>query len=373
MFNRYKKIIQSLCAITVISLATVGTSFAQLGDAGAILRAGADDANLLMENYLAPFGKGFGADLNTGWFNTAKPHKKLGFDISINVAGAIVPTSDQVFNVNDLNFNELELISGSPETPTISGSESSNTEMGITYTNPQTNQEETLTSFIVPGGTGFPYVPSPMIQASLGLIKDTDITVRYVPETDIDPIDGSVGLLGFGIKHGINQWLPGGGALPVDISVQFGYTTFNSDAGFEVLPENDPDTYNEFPASTWEGQGVELETSATTFNAIVGKTLPIISVYGGVGLESSTTTIASPGSYPLTVPNENYNNASDPSFGYPKVIERVDSPVDIEIEGDNSFRAFAGTRIKLAILQISASYTLSTYSSFNVGFGISFR
>ena len=373
MINIYKKIFKSLCAIAIISCTTVGTSYAQLDDAGAILRAGADDANVLMKSYIAPFGKGFGANLNTGWFNTAQTHKTLGFDLSINVAAAIVPSSGQSFNVNDLTFDELELISGSPNAPTISGNESSDTEMGITYTNPQTNQEETLTSFIIPGGTGFPYVPSPMIQASLGIIKDTDITVRYVQETDIDPIEGSVGLYGIGVKHGVNQWLPGGSALPVDISVQFGYTSFNSDAGFEVLPENEPDTYNEYQPSTWEGQGIELETSATTFNAIVGKTLPIISIYGGVGIESSTTTIASPGSYPITVPNENYNNAGDPSFGFPKVIERVDSPVDIEIEGDNSFRAFAGTRLKLAIFQISASYTLSTYSSFNVGFGISFR
>ncbi|MEX0724453.1 MAG: DUF6588 family protein [Gracilimonas sp.] len=373
MINSYKKIVENIFAIVVISATASGMAYAQLGDAGAILRAGADDANLLMESYLAPFGKGFGADLNTGWFNTAQTHKTLGFDISINVAGAIVPTSDQVFNVDNLNFNELERLDGSAEAPTISGDEFSNTEMGITYTNPQTNQEETLTSFVIPGGTGFPYVPSPMIQASIGIIKDTDITVRFVPETDIDPIDGSVGLFGFGVKHGINQWLPGGGAIPVDLSVQFGYTSFNSNAGFDIDPESGTDIYNEYQASTWDDQGMELETSATTFNAIVGKTLPIISVYGGVGIESSTTTISSPGSYPITAPNENYNNAGDPSFGYPKVIERIDSPVDIEIEGDNSFRAFAGTRIKLAILQISASYTLSSYSSFNVGFGISFR
>ncbi len=374
MFNNWKKIIKGLCAVSVLSLATAGHVQAQLGDAGEILRGGAADANTLLESYLAPFGEGFGANLNTGWFNQAKAHGTLGFDLSINAAVALVPTSSQTFNINDLTLSQLELLSGSTESPTIAGDNTSTSTMGITFTNPQTGQEEVLTSFDIPGGSGYPYVPSPMVQATIGIIKDTDVSLRYVPEVDIPVVDGSVGLFGFGVKHGLNQWLPGGKVLPVDISVQFGYTTFSSSASFEVDPEEGSDIYNPFPASTWDGQGLELETTAQTFNIIAGKKLPFISVYGGIGFENSTTSITTPGVYPITSVNPDYDpNSSDPAKNNQKIIESLDAPIDIEIEGSNNMRAFVGARLSIAILRISASYTQSTYSSVNVGVGFGFR
>lgn len=373
MFNKFKNITKSLCAVMLLSFAATSTAYAQLGDAGEILRGGADDANLLLDSYLSPYAEGFGANLNTGWFNQAKAHGTLGFDISLNVAAAIVPTSSQTFNVSELALSELEIISGSNSSPTIAGDEASTTTMGITYTNPQSGQEEVLTSFDIPGGVGFPYVPSPMVQASVGIIKDTDVTLRFVPEVDINPIEGSVGLFGFGVRHGLNQWLPGGKLLPVDLAVQFGYTTFNANSAFNVDPETGSDIYNPYNASQWEGQGMDMETSATTINAIVGKNLPFIAVYGGLGFESSTTTITTPGSYPITSINPDYDPQQNTEETREKIIESINAPIDLEIKGSNNIRAFAGFRLSIAILRISASYTLSNYSSANVGIGFGFR
>lgn len=386
MFNSFKKIIKGLCVLSVLSLTTTANVQAQLGEVGEILRAGAGDANTLLEKFLNPYINGFGADLNTGWFSTAKSHQKLGFDISINVAAAVVPTTDQIFNVNDLNLTELVLISGNPETPTIAGANSTDTRLGVLWDDPRTPQDDdVLFDFEIPSGTDFPYAPAPMIQASVGLIKDTDISLRYIPQTDfnVDPINSSLGLFGFGVKHGINQWLPGEKLIPVDLSVQFGYTAFNASAGFDVLPQDESsDVFNPYNDSNWDGQGIDLETKASTFNAIVGKTLPIISVYAGLGIESSKTTITTPGAYPLTspatpddqsqYPNEIYHPQDNPD-GATQIIREIDSPIDLEIKGSNSMRAFVGTRIRLTVLQISASYTLANYSTFNVGFGISLR
>jgi hypothetical protein len=375
MFNSFKKLMKFLPALAFFGIITAGTAKAQLGDAGAILRAGAKDANTLLDSYVSPYAKGFGANLNTGWFNTAKSHKKLGFDVSLNVAAAFVPSADQLFNVEDLTFTQLERISGNPVTPTIAGEDVTNTEMGVYWDDPRTpGSNDVLFSFDLPGGTGFPYTPSPMVQASVGLIKDTDISLRFVPTVEVPGVDADLGLFGVGIKHGLNQWLPGGKLLPVDVSVQFGYTTFNASAGFDVTPDAGADTYNSYPSTTWDGQGIDMETTASTFNAIVGKTLPFISVYAGVGFENSTTTISTPGSYPITSPNPNYDPfSSDPAKNSEKIIEKIDEPVKLEIDGSNSVRGFVGTRIKIAILQISASYTLANYSSFNVGFGIGLR
>ncbi|MGN8225037.1 DUF6588 family protein [Gracilimonas sp. BCB1] len=373
MFNKFKKITKGLCALSVISLATVGTVQAQLGDAGAILRAGADDANTLMESYLAPYTKGFGAGLNTGWFNTAKAHPTLGFDISLNVSAAVIPGSDQIFDVSQLALQQLEVVSGGSETPTVAGDKSTNTEVGIFATNPQNGNREEVARFGLPGGSGFPYAPAPMIQASLGIVKDTDITLRYIPEFTAPVVDAGVGLFGVGVKHGINQWLPGGKLLPVDLSVQIGYNKFNANANFNVNPEEGSDIYNPYNASQWDGQGIDLETTATTYNAIVGKTVPFISVYGGIGFETSKTSLQTPGAYPVTSFNPNYDpNSNDPETRE-KRIESVESPIDLEIKDNNSMRAFAGLRFSLAVFRISASYTISNYSTFNVGVGFGLR
>ena len=42
-----------------------------------------DDASNFLEAYFSPIGESFGAGLNNGWYNTAKPHKLGGFDITL--------------------------------------------------------------------------------------------------------------------------------------------------------------------------------------------------------------------------------------------------------------------------------------------------
>lgn len=364
-----------------LSVAITPRAQAQLGDAGEILRSGANDANLLMENYLKPFGAGFGANLNAGWVNTARAYKPLGFDLRANAGVALVPSVDQSFNVTSLAFQEVSLLGGPSTTPTISGEDVSSTRIGkeFTYTDGNGNQQtEELFSFVMPQGIGFPYVPAPMVQLTLGAMKDTDVSLRYFPTYDIEDV-GSIGLFGFGVKHGINQWLPGGDMMPVDLSVQFGYTSLDVSAEFDVQPVIDSDTFvpsgYEAGSARWNGQGADLKATGYTINALVGKTLPILSIYAGVGMESSKMTLKTPGNYPLTSPNDNYdpNAAAGSPDSYTKAIESMASPIDLNLDGENSFHAMGGLRIRLAILTISGSYTLAKYPVANLGVGISIR
>jgi len=355
---------------------------AQIGDAGEILRAGAGDATLLMENYLKPFGAGFGANLNAGWVNMARPHQPFGFDLRVNAGLAFVPSSDRLFNVNNVAFQELQLLSGSAATPTISGDDFTDTRLGrnFTYEDPNTGQNvtEELYSFMMPEGIGFPYVPAPMVQLTVGAVMDTDVSFRYFPSTQIDDV-GSIGMFGIGAKHGLNQWLPGGNTLPVDLSVQLGYTRLTMDASFEVLPDIDGETHvpqgYESNAARWRNQGMDFVASGFTGNVLVGKTFPVLSLFGGLGFQSSNVSITTPGSYPITVPNENYdpNAASGSPNSKPKIVESIESPIDLSLDGENSVHALAGFRIRLSLLTISGSYTLAKYPVANVGVGFSFR
>ncbi|MGK7371079.1 MAG: DUF6588 family protein [Candidatus Halalkalibacterium sp. M3_1C_030] len=359
----------------LFSFLVSSSAFAQVDNVGRILQASREDANLLVREYLKPFGSGFGASINTGWTNTAQPHKKFGFDITITAGLAVVPGSDKTFDVTQIGLQQLELESGPSTLQTINGADNVETSTLAAYETIN-GQRTKLFEFDMPTGTGFGYVPAPEIKAGIGLIKDTEIMVRYVPEVNINDY-GTFRQFGFGAKHGINQWLPGGNLLPVDISIMAGYTNLTVTSDFDITAEDvitDPNnTENPYAGqpSTWEGQKVEIDTDAFTINALVGKTLPIISVYGGVGFETSTMSIGTPGTYPTIVPNPDFQ--SDPQNEDPLIVDTIEQPIDVELKGGNSFHALAGFRLKLAVFHISASYTLSNYSTLNAGFGISFR
>lgn len=360
-------------ALLLLSFTGIQSASAQMGDTGDILRAGVADANILLQEYLRPLGSGFGADLNSGWVNSGRPYKTLGFDLRVNVAVSIVPTGDRAFNLNDFNFQNIERVGGATESQTAFGDNILGSEVGIFGNNPLTGQREEITRFTMPEGLGYPYVPAPMIQATVGVIKDTDISLRFTPSVEID--DFSLNLFGIGVRHGLNQWLPGGALLPVDLSVQAGYTKLTSGFGFDLQPDAGQDIYNPFSGTPalWDNQKIDFEATGFTGNLIVGKTLPIISVYGGLGFQTSSVTILSPGSYPITSFNPNFDPTSTTEETREKVIERLDDPINIAYDGANSIHALAGFRIRLAILTISGSYTLSNYSTANVGVGISFR
>jgi hypothetical protein len=370
---RFKKITLLFTSFILISLAGLNSAKAQFSDSGEILLSGVNDANLLLKEYLRPIGNGYGADLNSGWVNSARPYRTLGFDLRVSLAAAFVPMSDRTFLVDDMNFENLQRVGGPAESQTSFGDDISGSEMGVFATNPLTGLRQEVTRFTMPRGAGFHYVPSPMIQLTVGAIKDTDVSLRYSPTVTVD--DVSVSLFGFGIKHGINQWLPGGALLPVDISVQAGYTKLTSDIALNLQPQEGSDIYNPFSGNPtlWDDQKFDFEASGFTGNVLVGKNFPIIALYGGVGFQASKVSFRSPGAYPVTGFNPDFDPVDGSEETRQRRIERLDDPIDVSFNAENSVHALAGFRLRLGFIALSGSYTLSNYPVYNLGVGISFR
>lgn len=352
-----------LCIVGLLIFTVKPASAQEIDDVGIIISAGTNDASLLAREYLSPFANGFGSGLNAGWFNSAKSHNKFGFDIKITPSLVFVPGSDQTFDVRNLQsqFERLEWDNTStPITPTLNGDENVATSRFVIR---ESGLE--IGAFNMPEGSGFNFVPAPMIQASVGLIANTDLTLRYTPELNFDTF-GRIKLFGVGVKHGINQWLPGGNLLPVNLAVQAGFTSLDIDGNLDVQPDGTADS-DPFPASTWEGQEIVTSTNAFTANAIVSKDLPIISIFGGVGIESATMEIVAKGQYPIEVFDENNPGLT--------TIESIDGRdlIDFKIDSDNSVHALAGLKFKLAVFEISGSYTFATYPMAQASIGFSFR
>lgn len=286
-----------------------------------------EDGKSLIKAYLSPLGNSLGAALNNGWYNTAKPHHLGGFDVTITANLALVPSNAKTFNISESNRGTF---SGG-ETPTILGNK---TGKDVIYANQPI-------PFQMPGGLNTSLIPVPMLQAGVGLIKNTEIDVRFMPEIEISGV--STGLFGVGIKHDILQWLPIVDKIPIDVSFQAGYTKLSSEITLE-----DPNTNKKADAN--------LDVTATTFNILLSKKVAMFTAYGGLGYNSSKTVFNLDGEY----------NIAGMSFD-------VNELTEFEFESNNNIRANVGFRFQIAILAIQANYTFSEYPVATLGLGVSVR
>jgi len=281
----------------------------------------------LIEAYFTPIAKSFGASLNNGWYNTAKPHKLGGFDVTFTLNTVIIPNSAESFKIKD-SFGNI-FTSNAAEASTIFGN---NEETEMTYINSNTGIEY---EFDMPGGLKIHAFPLPMIQAGIGLIKKTAIDIRYMPMLNISN-NININLLGFGVKHDLLQWIPlMGDAIPISLSIQGGYTSLNTE-----LKISDQD--------------VELKTNATTINLIASKKILMITGYAGIGYNSATTTFT-----------------SQTKFNLDGII--FEEKIETSFESNKNLRTNIGLRLNLTIITIQADYTFSEYPTTTIGIGVSLR
>lgn len=326
----FKKIDMKLLRKSIVLLLSLiaGTLYAQ-EDVATFLKGSLNDAEKLSKAYLEPFGKSLGTSLNSGWYNSANPHGILGFDITFTVPITIPPSSDKTFDVSKLNLEYWQVKSGSSSTsPTVTG-KSSNSIL--------TDKATGLSELNMPDGANLKFVPAPMIQVAKGLPFHTEIVGRFLPTINISSV-GNFGLWGVGVKNEFKEFIPFVKRLPFSMSVLFGYTQFTSS----------------FDINKAQKQKLNFKSSGYTARLLVSKSIPVLTVYGGLGYNHSTTDISLKGTYNV------------------EGVGTVTDPVAFDF-ANNGFTANLGLRLKLAILAFHFDYSLGNYGIFNAGVGINFR
>lgn len=369
MTNRYKTITKTILGGLLLGFMIATPAKSQFTDIGAFLDAGAEDASILTKEYLKPFPTGFGTGLNAGFTESASPKKLFGFSLQIRPSVAVVPSSAQSFDVSQLGLQKIRVASGeNPIAQTISGSKGSGPLLEI-FDDPNDPNRNKLGEINMPGGTGFSFVPTPIVQASIGLIKKTDVTVRYLPETGISDF-GDISILGGAIKHELGQYIPGGKLLPVDISLMVGFNQISINGNLDVPRGNrtrdttDP-TLVSNPNPNFDDQQVKTTTNTFVVNALVGKTLPFISVYGGLGFQNASFDLKVNGDYPV--------DSFDPNNPLTSSYRVVTDPFGYEQSSESNIHMLGGFRLKLGFLAFYGEATLANYFTANAGVGISFR
>jgi hypothetical protein len=329
---------------------------------------GIEDAEKILQEYLRPYANVLGADLNAGWYNTARPHKLGGLDVTATVSWAKAPLSALSFDVNELNLSENAVTSPDGLAPTIAGKQESRPEVSYSQSVDMGggSQDVEYARYTLPDGTGVDFFPLPMGQLTVGLPLGTDVSARFVPLVGFRDY-GQIGLWGVGGKHSISQWLPFIKRLKfLDISLQGGYTKVTSSVNVSVEPldvEVLPDRVYD-----WNDQFVIQKVEGWSMNLISSQTLAVLTIYQGIGYASSLVELELEGHYPIhSVITEEGEDLGKTTYLV------VEDPIEMKYENFNNLRVNVGARIKLGVLTLHYDFTHTLYATHSVGVGISFR
>ena len=357
--KRLGALLSSLLFISTIS-------FSQFNNVD-FLRSAPADGVKFVQAYISPWANAFGAGLNGGWYNTAKPHKFGGFDITTGISAGFVPASAETFDVSKIGLSNS--ITGTGPSSTVAGPDKS----GPAMTYKDNGSGVTLASFNTPPGTNWKIIPVPTAQIGIGLPLGTELKVRFIPKINIK--GGDISLWGVGIVHSIMQYLPGNKLLPFDVSLFAGYTKIQGNVPLSLKPDPNltiPKTYAPTYLATnpFDSQNLNITVAALNISAIASLNLPVITFYGGIGYSKTKTEMKLTGNFPTPVfvttpiPHAEYNETG---------VKKGTDFQNMGIKNFSGLRANIGFRIKLAVITIHADYTRAQYNVLSTGLGISFR
>lgn len=337
-----KRIISGLF-ICSCSLLTAQTSI------NSIFVAGLEDAERFTTDYLAPFSESTVYGFSSGWYNTADAKPLGGFEISL--VGAVTSHKNkedkQTFVLDPNEYQNLNFVQNPGMARPVS-SALGDLEGTRVFVEGQVAGLNVRQEFELPSGIsaeGLDFVPSGYLQASVGILKGTEIKARFLPKIAYD--GASVGLIGFGLQHDFTKWLPADKLLPIAISGVIGYTKLNGD-------------YNISDIGLVEGanQRIEAEMSSWAFSAVLSTKLPIINFYGGVGYITGKSQTDLLGEYRVT--------------SGPFASETYIDPFSIA-ENVSGVTGTVGAKLKLGFFRINADYNLGVFNTATLGVNFGFR
>lgn len=161
------------------------------------------------------------------------------------------------------------------------------------------------------------FFPNPMVQAR-GDIYGTEAILRYVPIPAFGNALPKTTLFGIGLRHSVSRYLPD---IPLDIAGGFFYSKVTS--------------------------GDIIDFSGLSIGAQAGKSFSVARLYGGLAWEQSTMHLQ-------------YTQSAG------------SAPVDVELDGENSFRFTLGGGLSFGFFNVFADANFGSITNFTGGIGFGF-
>lgn len=341
-----------------------GTAAVAQDEVGTLIKSSPADATKLATAYLNPLFKGFGVGLNSGWNNTGRAKNTGRFEFRVGITGAFVPEADKTFDVAKLGLsNSIRPVNpANTIAPSVSGETSDGPEMGIYNDSFSTTQP--METFKLPGGANLPFIPAPQLQATVGLPKGIDVTLRAMPKVTLPEGAGTLNMIGGGVKVDVLPLLLNKTAdkiIPVDLGVAVGYTQLKYNLPLDVQPQSGTQPENG-QQGDWSNQMVDATFSGINAEVILSKKLMFFTPFLSVGYNTATTDVGLKGNYPIVT-------GVNTQTGTP-TYTTFTNPVSIKNKDIKGLRSNVGFQLNLAVLRIYTSYSMADYNAFNFGLGI---
>ncbi len=319
----------------------------------------------LVGGYITPIAEDLGALSNNGWYNTGATHKRFGFDLSISMNAVSANNDSKYFGINTLSgvaYNgTVPTNGGGGKAPTAYGPETEFPNFNFTA------GANTPIIFNGPGGGNISKdipigsIAVPTIQGGIGLFANTDLRFRYTPAITINKTE--LKNWGVGLMHDIKQHIPGIKMAPISLSLLLAYSQMTATTDLSGM------YYTSSTSSVYDGQQGLGDTKSYTAQVLISKTIPVLTFYGAIGYNSSTTNYSIKGSYYV---DRAYTDISLPAIPLLSKVTLTDPfKQDITISG---IRFTGGIRFKFGPVFLVTDYTyFNSKGLYTMGFGFTVR
>jgi len=212
---------------------------------------------------------------SSSWYSSAQTIGKFKLDVSVHFNILPIPKKQKSFVITNNELLTMEIRDAtSAEIPTALG--------GDTATFFDFYIDEEAYEWQAFEGIKQDIVTYPYLQASLGLWKETDLTLRYAPKVTINT--SSYDIFGAAIKHSITQYFRKdlNSSQPLKLAVLASYSVFNLDLFFDEVSIEpvDPETGSEPLTSI---NAIVIDADSWLFQLIASKKVKNFEFSGSLG------------------------------------------------------------------------------------------
>lgn len=331
-------------------------------DAEDFIRTGVDNTHKLLRAYGAPLTTGFSTSLNGGWLTGGQALKPGHFEVLFAGTATFVPRKDQTFDVTRIGLDAQVQPANQDRklAPTFFGEDRQGLPLEVYGTRPDNGERVRVAAFNSAPGVGFQVAPFPMAQLNVGLVQQTELMLRFMPEVTFS--DNRVKQWGLGLKHELSQWIPGFSQLPFGLTATLAYTAFRFSDGLSLEPEKG--VANPSPGD-YSSQRIRFDTQAYHASLVFSRTFfDKLNIYGGASYSKGQTETGLAGTYPVTVIRQ--------QAPYTKEIANLTDPVRLDL-AQSQPGLTGGLRVRKGLFSFHLAGTWSRYSSLSAGMGLGWQ
>ena len=249
--------------LLVVTLFIVTIAKAQFSDVNDVV----SDFLLISKKYVTPGAEAAIHQSTAGWFRTASPLGPWEIDASVHGNIIYLPEDRKTAQINNSELKNLRLTDGS-QTATIATSLGDDRK--VFFTGEIFGQEFQLQSL---EGLNQDEFIHGFLQASVGLPKNTQLTIRYAPPIPID--DVAYLAYGVGLQHSISQYLNSENRVKLAAEATYSYINFN--IAFNPIS---------IPGTTL--QSVDITANAFLFQAVASSRFNNLEPVAAFGISRSS-------------------------------------------------------------------------------------